>query len=159
MSGFRWVILPLWLSGPWSSFLYSSYVYSCHLFLISLVSVRSILFFIVPIFVWNVPLVFLSFLKRSLVFSILLFSSYFFALNAEEGFLISSCYSVELCIQMGMFFLFCFAFASLLFTAIRKASSDSHFVFLDFFSLGMVKGSMQEQDVPCLLYNVRNLCP
>ena len=30
MSGSRWVITPLWLSGPWRSFLYSSSVYSCH---------------------------------------------------------------------------------------------------------------------------------
>ena len=33
MSGSRWVITPLWLSGSWRSFLYSSSVYSCHLFL------------------------------------------------------------------------------------------------------------------------------
>ena len=32
MSGSRWVITPLWLSGSWRSFLYSS-VYSCYLFL------------------------------------------------------------------------------------------------------------------------------
>ena len=38
MSGYRWVITPSWLSGPWRSFLYSS-VYSCHLFLISSASV------------------------------------------------------------------------------------------------------------------------
>ena len=63
---------------------------------------------------------------------------YFFALIAEEGFLISSCYSLELCIQMLISFLFSFAFASLLFTAICKASSDSHFAFLHFFFLGMV---------------------
>jgi len=61
----------------WRSFLYSSSVYSCHLFLLSSASVRSIPFlsFIVPIFAWNVPLVSLIFLKRSLVFLILLFSS------------------------------------------------------------------------------------
>ena len=35
---------------------------------------------------------------------------YFFALIIEEGFLISSCYSLELCIQMGISFLFSFAF-------------------------------------------------
>ena len=77
MSGSRWVITPLWLSGSWRSFLYSSSVYSCHLFLISSASVRSILFlsFIVSIFAWNVPLVSLIFLKRSLVFPSLLFSS------------------------------------------------------------------------------------
>ena len=37
---------------------------------------------------------------------------YFFALIIEEGFLISPCYSLELCIQMGVFFLFSFAFRS-----------------------------------------------
>ena len=59
MSGCRWVITPLWLSGSWRYFLYSSSVYYCHLFLISSASIRSILFlsFIVRIFVWNVPLV------------------------------------------------------------------------------------------------------
>ena len=54
-----WVITPSWLSGSLRSFLNSSSVYSYHLFLISSVSVSSILFlsFIVPIFAWNVPLV------------------------------------------------------------------------------------------------------
>ena len=79
MSGSRWVwvITPSWLSGSWRSFFYSSSLYSCHLFLISSASVRSIPFlsFIVPIFAWNVPLVSLIFLKRPLVFPILLFSS------------------------------------------------------------------------------------
>ena len=44
---------------------------------------------------------------------------YCFALIAEEGFLISPCYSLDLCIQMGLSFLFSFAF-------------------LHFFSVGMV---------------------
>ena len=68
MSGSRWVITPLWLSGSWRSFLHSSSVYSCHLFLISSASVRSlpVQSFIEPIFAWNVPLVSLIFLKRSL---------------------------------------------------------------------------------------------
>ena len=76
MSGSRWVITPSWLSGSWRSFLYNSSVYSCHL-LISSASVRSLPFmsFIQPIFAWNVPLVSLIFLKTSLVFPILLFSS------------------------------------------------------------------------------------
>ena len=49
MSGSRWVITTLWLSGPWRSFFYS-FAYFCHLFLISSASVRSIPFlsFIVP---------------------------------------------------------------------------------------------------------------
>ena len=77
MSGCRWVITPSWLSGSWRSFLYSSSVYSCHLFLISSDFVRSIPFlsFIVPMFLCNIPLVSLIFLKRSLVFPILLLSS------------------------------------------------------------------------------------
>ena len=106
------MITPLWLYGSLRYFLHSSSVYSCHLFLISSASVRSIPFlsFIVPIFAWNVPLVFLIFLERSLVFPILLFSSIFFALIPEEGFLISPCYSLELCNQMSISFLFSFAF-------------------------------------------------
>ena len=60
---------------------------------------------------------------------------YFFALITEEGFLISPCYSLELCIQMGISFFF--PFASLHFTAICKASSDNHFAFVHFFSMGM----------------------
>ena len=34
---------------------------------------------------------------------------YFFALITEEGFLISPCYYLELCIQMGISFLLSFA--------------------------------------------------
>ena len=73
MSGSRWVIIPLCLSGSWRSF---CIVLLC-IFLISSASVRSIPFlsFIEPIFALNVPLVSLIFLKRSLVFPFLLFSS------------------------------------------------------------------------------------
>ena len=180
MSGSRWMITPLWLSGSLRSFLYSSSVYSCHLFLISekamathsstlawnipwmeepgrlqsmgsrrvghdwvtslscigegngnplqcsclenprdgeawwaavygvarsqtqlkrlsssnsflisSASVRSILFlpFIEPIFVWNVHLVSLIFLKTSLVFPILLFSSISLHWSLRKAFL------------------------------------------------------------------------
>ena len=65
----------------------------------------------------------ISSLSHSIVFL------YFFALITEEGFLISPCYSLELCIQMGISLLFSFTLTSLLFSAICKASSDSHFVF------------------------------
>ena len=74
----------------------------------------------------------ISSLSHSVVFL------YFFALIAEEGFLISPCYSLELCIQMGISFLFSLTLDSLPFSAIYKASSDNHFAFLHFFSLGMV---------------------
>ena len=63
---------------------------------------------------------------------------YFFTLITEEGFLISPGYSLELCIQMGISFLFSFDLTSLVFSAICKASSDNHFAFLHFFFLGMV---------------------
>ena len=46
----------------------------------------------------------ISSLSHSIVFL------YFFALIAEEGVLISPGYSLELCIQMGIPFLFSFAF-------------------------------------------------
>ena len=61
----------------WQFFL-TEVVYSCHLFLISSASIRSISFlsFIQPIFAWNVPLVSLIFLKRSLALPILLMYPY-----------------------------------------------------------------------------------
>ena len=76
MSGSRWVITPLWLSGSRRSSLYSS-VSSYHLFLKYSASVRSLPFlsFIVPIFTWNVPLVSLIFLEEISSLSLLLFSS------------------------------------------------------------------------------------
>jgi len=77
MSCSRLVITLLWLSGSLRSLLYSSSVYLCYLFLILSAPVRSIPFlsFFVPTFAWNFPLAFLIFLKRTLVFPILLFSS------------------------------------------------------------------------------------
>ena len=140
MSGSRWVIKLSWLSGSWRSFLYSSSVYFCHLFLISSASVRSIPFLslIEPIFAWNVPLVSLILLKRSLVFPILLFSSISLHWSLRKVFL------SLLAILWNSVFKWIYLsfspllFASLLFTAIFKASSGSHFAFLHFFFLGMV---------------------
>ena len=68
----------------------------------------------------------ISSLSHSLVFL------YFFALITEEGFLISPCYSLELCIQMDISFISPLPFASILFTAICKASSDNNFAFMHF---------------------------
>ena len=113
-------------------------MYSCHLFLVFSASARFIPFlsFIEPILSWNVRLVSLIFLKRSLVFPIPLFL-YFFALITEEGFLISPCYSLVLCIQMGITFLFSLSFTSL-FSAMCKAFSDNRFAVLQVFFLRMV---------------------
>ena len=77
MSGSRWVTTPSWLSGSLRPFMHHSSVYSCHLFLISFVSVSSLLFlsYIVRILEWSIPWYPPIFLKRSVLFHILLFSS------------------------------------------------------------------------------------
>ena len=82
-------------------------------------------------------LVISNFLEEISSFSHSVVFPYFFALITEEGFLISSCYSLELCIQMLISSFSHLLFSSLLFTAICKASSDSHFAFLHFFFLGI----------------------
>ena len=135
MSGSRWVITPSWLSGSLRSFLYSSSVYSCHLFLISsaLVILIPFLSFIEPIFAWNVPLLSLIFLERSLVFPILLFSSISLHWSLRKAFL------SLLAILWKSAFRWIYSsfsplpFASLLSSVICKASWDNHFAFLHFF--------------------------
>ena len=139
MSGSRWVIITSWLCGSWRSFLYSL-VYSCHLFSVCSASVRSVpfLFFMVPIFAWNVPLVSLLFLKRSLVFPILLFSSISLHWSLRKA--LSSLFVILWNYAFKWVYLSFspLPFTSLLFTAICKASSDNHFACLNFFFLGMV---------------------
>ena len=108
--------------------------------LISSASVRSIPFlsFTEPIFAWNVPLVSLIFLKRSLVFPTLLFSSISLHWSLKKAFLSLNAIlwnSAFRCLYLSFSPLL---FTSLLFTAICKASPDSHFAFLHFFSMGMV---------------------
>ena len=51
-----------------------------------------------------------NFLEENFSLSHFIVFLYFFALITEEGFLTSLCYCLELCIQMGIFFLFSFAF-------------------------------------------------
>ena len=103
-------------------------------------SVRSIPFlsFIEPIFAWNVPLVSLIFLKRSLVFPILWFSSISLHWLLKKAFLSLLAIlwnSAFRCLYLSFSPLL---FTYLLFTAICKASPDSHCAFLPFFSAGMV---------------------
>ena len=153
MSGSRWVITPSWLSGLWRSFLYSS-MYSCHLFLISSVYVRSILFlsFIEPIFTWNIPLVSLIFLKRSLVFPILLFSSISLHWLLWKAFFISPCYFLELCIQNGYIspFVLCFSFPFFSQLFVRPFQRVILLFWISFFGDSLDS---------CVLYNVTNLHP
>ena len=98
MSGSRWVMIPSWLSQSQHSFLYSSSVYSCHLFLTSSASVRSISVLYRAHFCMKCSLGISNFLEEmsSLPHSVIFL--YFFSLITEEGFLISPCYSLELCI-------------------------------------------------------------
>ena len=86
----------------------------------------------------------ISSLSHSIVFL------YFFALTTEEGFLISPCYSSELCIQIGISFRFSFAFrfSSQLFVR-PPQTAILLFAFL-FHGDGLD---------PCLPYNVMNLHP
>ena len=69
----------------------------------------SFFFFLMGLFLFLISNILeeISSLSHSVVFL------YFFALIAEEGFLISPCYSLELCIQMGISFLFFLCFSLL----------------------------------------------
>ena len=110
MSGSRWVIKPSWLSGSWRPVLYSS-VYSCHLFLIFLLLLGPYHF--CPLLSPSLHECSLGISNFPEEISSLSHSStflYFFALITEEGFLMPPCYSLELCIQIGISFLFSFAF-------------------------------------------------
>ena len=120
--------------------LFSFSVYSCHLFLISSASVMSIfLSFIVPIFAWcypKIPLVSLIFLKRSLVFPILLFSSISFHWLLRKAFLSFLAILWNSAFKWVYLSFSHLPLASLLFSAICKVSSDNHFAFLHFFFPG-----------------------
>ena len=74
--------------------------------------------------------------KRSLVFPICCFP--LFALVTEEGFLISPCYFLKLCIQMSISLLFSFAFFFSSFHSNLHGLLRQPFYFLLFFLLGMV---------------------
>ena len=108
--------------------------------LISSASLRSIPFlsFIEPIFAWNIPLVSVIFLKRSLVFPILLFSSISLHWSLRKAFLSLLAHLWNSAFKWVYLSFSPLFFTSLLFTAICNASSDSHFAFLLFFFLGMV---------------------
>ena len=115
-------------------------MYSSHLFLIASASPRSLPFlsFTVLVFGQNIPLIFPVFLKRPLVFPLLLFSSIFKHYSLKKAFL------SLLDILWNSAFIWVYLslssllFASLLSSAICKASSDNQFAFLLFFFFGMV---------------------
>ena len=103
-------------------------------------SIRSIPFlsFIVPIFAWNVPLVSLIFLKRSLVFPILLFFSISLHWSPGKAFLSLLAVLWNSAFKWVYLSFSPLPLASLLFSDVCKASSDNRFAFLHSFFLGMV---------------------
>ena len=140
---YKWILCVLHFPGclalgEWShhrdylgreDLIYTVLVYSFHLFLISTASVRSIPFlsFIEPIFAWNIPLVSLIFLKRSLVFPILLFSSISLHWSLRKAFLSLLAILWNSAFKWVYLSFSPLLLASVLFTAICKASSDSQF--------------------------------
>ena len=90
----------------------------------------------VPIFAWNVHLVSQVFLKRSLIFLILLFSSLSLHCSLKTFFSPSLLFSGTLHSD-GYIFPFSLCLL-LLFSVICKASSDNHFVFLHFSFFGLL---------------------
>ena len=152
MSASRWVITPSWLHGSWRSFLYSCSVYSCHL-LISSASVRCIAFlsFIVySLFAWNVPLVSLIFLRRSLVFPIVLFFSIslHWSLRKASLSLLAILQNSASNVYLSFFICLLLVFFSQLF--LRPFQTTILTFCIIFLGDGLDH---------CLLYNVTNLCP
>ena len=90
------------------------------------------------IFAWNVLLVSQIFLKISLVFPILLFSSISLHWPLRKAFLSLLAILWNSAFRWVYLSISPLLFVSLLFTAICKASSGKHFAFLHFFSMGMI---------------------
>ena len=145
MSGPRWMTIPSWLSGSWRSFCIVLVSPLLNIFCFCLVHTISFLYrahlcMKCSLGISNF-LEAISSVSRSVVFL------YFFALITEEGFLLSPCSSLELCIRW-VYLCFSFAFCFSSFSATCKASSDSHVAFLHFFFLGMVLITTS-----CTIYN------
>ena len=134
ISDSRWVITPSWLSRTLRFFVCRSSVYSCHLFLIYSASFMSLLLLslIVPIFAWNGSLDFSIFLKRFLVFVILLFSSISLHCSLKKAFLFLLVILWNSTFSWIYLFLSPLPFTSFLFSTNCKASSDNHYAFLHF---------------------------
>ena len=151
MSGSKWVIthtiVVIWVI---KRFFVQFFCVFLHLFLISYASVRSlpVLSFNVPIFIWNIPLISPIFLKRSLVFHILLFSSISLHWSLKKAFLPLLAVLWNSSFSWVYVFSFAFHFSSYLSVVI----SGNHFDFLNFFFLGDDFGHH-------LLFSVMNLRP
>ena len=91
-----------------------------------------------PIVAWNVPLVSLIFLNILLVFPILLFPSVSLHWLPRKAFLFLLAILWNSVFRWVYLSFSPLILATLLFSAICKASSDNHFAFLLFFFLGMI---------------------
>ena len=140
MSGSRWMITPSWFICVIKIF----FVLFFCVFLTALLNIFCFywsipfLYFIVPIIAWNVPLASLIFLKRSLIFPILLFSSIVLHCSLRKPFLPLLAILGNYAFKWVYLSFSPLPFTSLLFSAICKTSSGNHFAFLPFFSLRMV---------------------
>ena len=153
------MITPSWLSELLRSVLYSFSVYFCHpsLYLLLLLGPYHFCPLLCPYLHEKMhahlcifPLVSLIFSKRCLVFHILVFSSISLHWSMTKAFL-----SVHAILWISaykwVYLSFSLSLAYLTFSAICKASSNSHFAFMHFFI---------ENDVnQYLLYNVTNFYP
>ena len=156
ISGSRWVTTPSWSSKSLRPFLYSSPVYSCHLFLISYASVRScfsqeavyVFYCAHPCMKYSYDSS--SFLEEISVFPILLFSSTTLHCSFKKAFLSLLAILWNSAFSWIYLSLSPLLFASLLSSAICKASSDSLFPFFHFFFLW-------DGFCHCLLCNVASI--
>ena len=114
-------------------------MYSFHVFLISSLSTKSLPFlsFIIPMCGQNAPSMFPIFLKRSLVFPLLFFSSSFMHCSLKKAFLSLPAILWNSAFNWMYLSLFPLLFASLHSSTICKASSVNHFA-LFFFFFGIV---------------------
>ena len=144
------MIIPSWLSGSWRSFLCSFCIFLpplLNIFCFCYVHTVSVLY--CAHLCMKFPFISLIFFKRSLVFPILLFPSISLHYSLKNLPFISLLF-----FQNSAFkWVYCSSsplhFASLLFSAICKASAHNHFEFL-FLGYGFYH---------CFLYSVTNLHP
>ena len=110
---------------------------SCHHFLTSSVSGRSLLLlsFIMPILAWNIPLISPIFLKGSLVFPILLFSSISLHVHLRRPPYLSLLFSGTVH-SLGYISPFLPCFSLLFFSHLIVKSPDNYFAYCISISLG-----------------------
>ena len=146
------MIIPLWLSESWRSFLYISSVYSCHL-LVNLMLGPTISVLYCAHLCMKCSLSISNFPEEISSFSHSLFSSVSLQCSLTKAFLSLLVILWKSAFRWVYLSLCPLPLASLLFSAVCKASSDDHFALLHFFFLGVVfvTTSLQCQEPPSLV--------